>query len=75
MTFRPSGFYWCYTLDTDGRRIESDNKPSIVFYNSDMNTLALLGYDTPVEYRWDVYELVRKIEFKEKAHGQTHQCN
>lgn len=59
-----SGYYWCYTLDSEGNRIESYENPTIVFYSEKNNEVLLIGYDLPMTYSSNKYELVELIEFK-----------
>ena len=58
MPQKESGFYWFYTLDGEGNRLEST--PGICQYRSDTNEVTLIGYDVPMEYDHDRYQLIAK---------------
>lgn len=65
MPKKESGFYWFYTLDGEGNRLEST--PNICQYCSDTNEVTLIGYDVPMGYDWDRYELIAKAVWEEKV--------
>jgi hypothetical protein len=59
-----SGLYWFYTLDCEGNRLESS--PDILFYRKETNEVILIGYDVPLEYNCDKYELLEKAKWVKK---------
>jgi len=55
-----TGFYWFYTLDVDGDRIETS--PGILWYNMPNDTVTLLGYDVDLPYCPLNYELLQELK-------------
>lgn len=72
MPNRASGLYWFYTLDSEGNRLEST--PGICQYCNDTNKVMLIGYDVPMEYDHDRYELIAKAVWAEKVEN-CETCN
>jgi len=64
-TQRESGFYWFYTLDDGGNRLEST--PNICWYRSDMNHVSLIGYDVSMDFDSSRYELIAKCALSTHA--------
>lgn len=61
-----SGHYWCYTLDVDGNPLETEGKPSIVWYqkaDEGPGEVQLLGYDVPLPYHPKKYQLLERVEY------------
>lgn len=62
-----TGYYWCYTLRSDGSRLENDSEPSIVYYNAFDGTVSFTGVELACDYHPKNYELIRKIEFNRET--------
>jgi hypothetical protein len=64
-----SGHYWCYTLDGEGNPLETEGKPSVVWYqeaddgSGEVQFERLLGYDVPLPYHPRKYRLLERIEY------------
>ena len=57
-----TGFYWFYTLDNEGNRLETT--PDVCWYKSETNEVTSIGYDIPLTYSRKKYDFVAKVLIK-----------